>query len=167
MAKNWDSLITALTLTRSDPTKNLHRDYRLDVQLTCLGLVLHPRVGPHLASATDKAAPSPTLPPPKRRPRSTGSAAGRNAEVTPRLAGRPVADVTPINCDARSCSRKASHGCVSGLLNGSVAVKTRGRGDTPRISQVSLGQGHGRGMTQTQAAARIATIPSRGAPLRR
>ena len=37
MAKNWDSLITALTLTRSDPTKNLHRDYRLDVQPDLFG----------------------------------------------------------------------------------------------------------------------------------
>jgi hypothetical protein len=70
--------MTALTVTRSDPTKNLHRYYRLDVQPDLFGPWRFVREWGRIGREPDRCAPSPSLPPPRLRLRSTGSAAPRN-----------------------------------------------------------------------------------------
>lgn len=67
-----------LTLTRSDPARNMHRYYRLDVQPDLFGMWCFVREWGRIA-APDRCGKSPTLPRMKRGPRSTGSAAGRSA----------------------------------------------------------------------------------------
>jgi hypothetical protein len=48
-------MMTVLTLHRTDPTKNLHRYYRLDVQRDLFGEWLrYPRVGPYPVEGLDE-----------------------------------------------------------------------------------------------------------------
>jgi hypothetical protein len=74
--------MTAITLHRSDPAKNLHRYYRLDVQHDLFGAWCFIREWGARAAPV-KRGKSPTLPPPRHRPRLTGSAGPRSARDMP------------------------------------------------------------------------------------
>ena len=54
-------VMTALTLRRSDPIRNMHRYYRLDVQLDLFGAGASSASGPHRAGRTDPHCPLPHL----------------------------------------------------------------------------------------------------------
>ena len=74
--------MTAITLMRSDPKRNMHRYYRLDVQPDLFGAWCCIREWGRIGQAGQiRSSPYPTLPPPRRTQRLHGSAGRRNAKV--------------------------------------------------------------------------------------